>query len=86
MRIQVQKEEPMNPIIEARIGRNLRSLREQKKMTQNDVSLRLQLKGCDITRSALAKIEVGQRHLYPDEIILLKEILDVPYEEIFKME
>lgn len=76
----------MNPIIEARIGRNLRSLREQKKMTQNDVSLRLQLKGCDITRSALAKIEVGQRHLYPDEIILLKEILDVPYEEIFKME
>ncbi len=76
----------MNPIIEARIGRNLRSLREQKKMTQNGVSLRLQLKGCDITRSALAKIEVGQRHLYPDEIILLKEILDVPYEEIFKME
>ncbi len=86
MRIQVQKEEPMNPVIEAKIGRNIRRLREQKKMTQNDVSLHMQLRGCDITRSALAKIEVGQRHLYPDEIILLKEILDVSYDDIFKAE
>ena len=43
----------------------------------------MQLKGCDITRSAVAKIEVGQRHLYPDEIILLKEILGASYDEIF---
>jgi len=76
----------MNPVIEAKIGRNIRRLREQKKMTQNDVSLHMQLRGCDITRSALAKIEVGQRHLYPDEIILLKEILDVSYDDIFKAE
>lgn len=38
------------------------------------------------TRSALAKIEVGQRHLYPDEIILLKRILNTTYEMIFHME
>ncbi len=43
----------------------------------------MQLRGCDITRSAVAKIEVGQRHLYPDEIVLIKEILSVTYEEIF---
>ena len=47
------------------------------------VAEQLQLNGCDITRSAVAKIEVGQRHLYPDEIILLKEILHTSYEEIF---
>lgn len=75
----------MNPKIEARIGKNIRKLREKKKMTQNGVSLRLQLKGCDVSRSALAKIEVGQRHLYPDEIVLLKEILGVSYEEIFDL-
>ena len=75
----------MNPKIEARIGKNIRKLREKKKMTQNGVSLRLHLKGCDVTRSALAKIEVGQRHLYPDEIVLLKEILGVSYEEIFDL-
>ena len=47
------------------------------------LSARLQTMGCDITRSALAKIEVGQRHLYPDEIILLKAILKVSYDDIF---
>ncbi len=46
----------------------------------------MQVAGCDITRSAIAKIEVGQRHLYPDEIILIKEILNVSYDEIFKIE
>ena len=82
---QVQRGQSMNPKIEARIGKNIRKLREKKKMTQNGVSLRLQLKGCDVSRSALAKIEVGQRHLYPDEIVLLKEILGVSYEEIFDL-
>ena len=51
--------------------------------TQDYVATKLQINGCDITRSAVAKIEVGQRHLYPDEIILLKEILGATYEEIF---
>ena len=78
-----RKDDKMNPIVEKKVGQNIRMLREGKGMTQELVSIRLQLKGCDITRSAVAKIEVGQRHLYPDEIILLKEILDVSYDEIF---
>ena len=41
--------------------------------TQEQLAAKLQTLGCDITRSAVAKIEVGQRHLYPDEIILTKE-------------
>lgn len=73
----------MNAEIEKKIGKNIRTLREQKKLTQEELSAKLQLYGCDITRSALAKIEVGQRHLYPDEILLLKEILQVSYDEIF---
>ena len=36
-----------------------------------------------MTRSALAKIEVGQRHVYPDEIRLLKELLGASFEELF---
>ena len=52
-------------------------------MTQDILSAKLQLKGCDITRSAIAKIEVGQRHLYPDEIILIKEILNTDFDTIF---
>ena len=72
----------MNADIEKRIGANIRVLREQAKLTQEQLAVKLQLGGCDITRSAVAKIEVGQRHLYPDEIILLKEILNVSFEQI----
>lgn len=75
----------MNPIIEKQIGANIRALREKKMMTQDMLASQLQLRGCDITRSAVAKIEVGQRHLYPDEIILIKEILGVEYIDIFHL-
>lgn len=74
----------MNNKIEKQIGKNIRNLREIAGFTQDYVATKLQLKGCDITRSALAKIEVGQRHIYPDEIIFLKEILNTSFEEIFK--
>ncbi len=73
----------MNQKIEKKVGNNIRSLREKAGLTQEQVAAKLQTYGCDITRSAVAKIEVGQRHLYPDEIILLKEILSASYEEIF---
>ena len=73
----------MNILIEKRIGNNLRGLRERAGFTQEQVAAKLQINGCDITRSAVAKIEVGQRHLYPDEIILLKEILSATFDEIF---
>ena len=73
----------MNAEIEKKIGNNIRVLRERARMTQEILAAKLQLRGCDITRSAVAKIEVGQRHLYPDEIVLIKEILSVTYDEIF---
>ena len=75
----------MNKAIETKIGNNIRRLRENAGLTQEQLAAKLQVMGCDITRSAVAKIEVGQRHLYPDEIILIKEILKVSYEEIFKL-
>ena len=73
----------MNHEYEKEIGGRIRELREKSKLTQEQLSARLQVSGCDITRSALAKIEVGQRHLYPDEIKLIKEILAVEFDDIF---
>ena len=76
----------MNTQIEKKIGRNIRNLREKAGMTQDYLATKLQLNGCDITRSAVAKIEVGQRHLYPDEIILIKQILNISYDQIFSLD
>ena len=68
----------MNVEYEYALGQNI-----QLGLTQEQVAAQLQVRGCDVTRSALAKIEVGQRHIYPDEIRLLREILKVSYDELF---
>ena len=75
----------MDALYEKKIGNKIRSIREKRKITQEELSAKLQVRGCDITRSALAKIEVGQRHIYPDEIRHCKEILNVEYDDLFNV-
>ena len=69
---------------EKRVGRKIRELREQRHLTQEQLSAQLQTQGCDITRSALAKIEVGQRHIYLDELRLIKELLNTDYTDLLE--
>jgi len=76
----------MNIEMEKKIGENIRRLRLRAGLTQDLLATRLQLAGCDITRSAVAKIEVAQRHLYPDEIVLIARILGVTCDELLKTE
>lgn len=73
----------MNLAYEYALGQNIRKLRMERKLSQEQLAAQLQTRGCDVTRSALAKMEVGQRHIYPDELKLLRELLDVSYEELF---
>lgn len=72
----------MNTEFEKLLGSRIRFFREERKLTQEQLSARMQINGCDVTRSALAKIEVGQRHLYADELKLIKEILNVSYNDL----
>lgn len=73
----------MNLEYERALGQNIRRLRMERNLSQDQLAAQLQTQGCDITRSALAKMEVGQRHIYPDELKLLRELLGVSYEELF---
>ncbi|MBQ7044926.1 MAG: helix-turn-helix transcriptional regulator [Clostridia bacterium] len=72
----------MNAAIEKQIGEKIKNLRIKANLTQEQLAAKLQLNGCDVTRSTVAKIEVGQRHLYVDEIILIAKILNVTYNQI----
>lgn len=72
----------MNKAYANRVGTHLSWLRKQKKLTQEQLAARMQLLGCDITRSALAKIEVGQRMICPDELKALRSALAVSYDDI----
>ena len=64
------------------VGQKVRRLREAGGLTQEQLAARLQVRGCDLTRSALAKIEAGQRHVYAFELRQLREALGTTYEEL----
>lgn len=76
----------MNQEFECLVGQKIRQLRKQRGLTQEQLAAQLQTNGCDVTRSALAKIEVGQRHIYLDELKLLSCLLHVSYEELLSGE
>lgn len=73
----------MNAEYERALGQNIRNIRMRRNLSQEQVAAQMQVRGCDVTRSALAKIEAGQRHIYPDELKALKEILSVSFDEMF---
>lgn len=64
------------------VGRQIQAAREARGLTQEQLAAQLQTSGCDLTRSAVAKIEVGQRHIYAVELRALHQILRVPYETL----
>ncbi len=72
----------MDAAYEKAVGQNIRKIRMMRKLSQEQVAAQLQVRGCDVTRSTLAKVEVGQRHIYPDELNVLKEILSVSYDDL----
>lgn len=65
------------------IGKNIKRLRIQKELTQNELAIQLQLGGSTMSRSTLANIETGQRNIKASDLKLLKELLDTTYEEFF---
>ena len=76
----------MNQSIKADIGlgANLRKCRKQRGMTQDRVAAQLQVRGCDISRGTLAKIEAGIRHVSVTELKAIKSVLDVGYGDLFE--
>ncbi|WP_409969979.1 helix-turn-helix transcriptional regulator [Bengtsoniella intestinalis] len=66
------------------LGLRVKTLRTQQGYTQDRLCAKLQLLGCDFTRSALAKVEVGQRRLYPEELRALKQALQISYEDLLE--
>ena len=73
----------MDYAYEKLLGKHISNIRKTQNMTQDELSTKLQLQGCDITRSALAKIEAGQRRIYASEIKALSSVLSISYDELF---
>ena len=68
------------------IGRNIQRIRKSRKMSQKDVVIQMNLRGRMISVSGYARyahIEQGRQNLFVSDLIILKEIFDVPYESFF---
>jgi transcriptional regulator with XRE-family HTH domain len=65
---------------QVRLARNLHS----PPLTQDELAARLQLGGWDISRSGIAKIEMGLRRVTDIEVSELARALNVPVEWLFK--
>ena len=68
---------------DACIGRNIRNMRIAANLTQEQVTVQLQLAGCDISRSIYSQIERGTYNIRVSELVALKNLFDVEYNAFF---
>lgn len=65
------------------IGSNIRRLRKQAKLTQEQVITHLQLQGMDISRSSYSQIECGTYNIRISELIALADLFQVDFNAFF---
>ena len=65
------------------IGGNIRILRQQASLTQEQVVTQLQLQGIEISRSSYSQIECGTYNIKVSELIALKKLFKVEYNAFF---
>ena len=58
-------------------GERIREARVKQRMSQSELAARLQVKGVNIERDSLSRIETGTRFVTDYEIVVLSEILNV---------
>ena len=66
------------------LGNNIRRLRKQSRLTQEQVVARLQLQGIELSRSSYSQIECGTYNIRVSELIALANLFQVDYNEFFK--
>lgn len=66
------------------LGKNLQRLRKANGLTQDEICAKLDLAGRPMLRSTYAQIETGARNIFVSDLIVIKSVLNVEYDEIFK--
>ncbi len=66
------------------IGKNLRRLRKNAGLTQEQVAAKLQLRGISVSREMLSQMERDRCNIKVSILLALKEIYRASFEDIFK--
>jgi len=64
------------------IGKNLKRLREQRKLSQYDMARELQLLRRSMARATYAHMEQGRRNIFISDLILIRQILQVSFDQL----
>ena len=64
------------------IGANLIELRKNRNISQRLLSYQLQLKGYDMDKNVITRIETNKRYVTDIELKALCEVFDITYEEL----
>lgn len=65
------------------IGKNIQKIRVSHHMTQADLVAALDEYGRDMSINTLSQIENGKRNIFIGDLVRLKLIFDVSYDEFF---
>ncbi len=63
---------------------NLKRIRKKKGLTQEQTVIKLQLLGSPISRSTYSLIEMGRGNIFMSDLIGLKSIFEVEFDEFFE--
>ena len=66
------------------IGHNIQRLRKGAGLTQDQTVAKLQLVGIEISKSSYAKIETNRMNIRVSELMALKEIFGVEFNDFFE--
>ncbi|MGF1900676.1 helix-turn-helix domain-containing protein [Aliivibrio sifiae] len=65
------------------VGKQIRAIRKEKKLTQEQLTAKCNLEGFDISRGTLAKIESGVRQIIDIEVVLISKALNIEVSRLF---
>ena len=70
--------------VNKQFGLNIRKLRKENKLTQEQVVAKLQILGFNMSRSIYAQIECGTYNIRITELAALKNIFSTTYDSFFE--
>ena len=74
----------MKILMNKRFAHNLLTLRGKSGLSQNELIAQMELLGSTLTRSTYSKIELGIGNIKVSDLVALREIYKVSYDDFFK--
>ena len=65
-------------------GKNIKQIRKEKKITQEELCARMQIMGFKLSRSDISKLETGKRFINDIEIVGFAKALKISILDLFK--